>query len=306
MNRLEEIVDSVARRNCTVLINGESGSGKELMARKVHSLSARSNRPFIPVDCTTLRDTLLESQLFGHVKGAFTGADKATMGFIRAAEGGTLFLDEIGELSPQVQAKLLRVIQERCVVPLGGTEPIPVDIRILAATHRDLKKMVRDGEFREDLFYRLNVVTLVVPPLRERREEIRQLTDHFLGEMSRMYQEPTKFFNDEAIEALESYDWPGNVRELANAVEHAYVLSDHDELTVRDLPEVVRSSASQIKMPTSDEIPTLASAERNLLMRALRATKGNQALAARMLNIERHRFYRMVRRHNLDVLMTKA
>ncbi len=302
MSRLRTLVETIAKRNCTVLVQGESGTGKELVARQVHALSPRRHRPFVPVDCTTLRDTLLESQLFGHVKGAFTGADKATLGFIRAADGGTLFLDEIGELSPQVQAKLLRVIQERVVIPLGSTEAVPVNVRIVAATHRDLKKMVQDGEFREDLFYRLNVVCIEVPPLRERVEDIGRLAEHFLAELSRLYQEPAKKFAPDAVDAMTSYDWPGNVRELANAVEHSYILSATEVIACNDLPEIVRTAASEAKLPSDASVPTLQSAERNLLMRALRASKGNQAVAARMLNIERHRFYRMVARHGLATL----
>ena len=207
--RLRSLIGGVAQRACTVIIHGESGTGKELVAREIHAASARSDGPFVPVDCTTLRDTLFESQLFGHVKGAFTGAERATLGFFRAADGGTLFLDEIGEMALPVQAKLLRCVQDRAVVPLGGVDPIPVNIRIVAATHRNLKAMVRRGEFREDLYFRLNVVRINVPPLRERREDIAALAEHFLEYFARIYEEPSRALSPEAIRALELHDWAG-------------------------------------------------------------------------------------------------
>ena len=303
MQQLHSMVEVVGYRQCTVLILGESGSGKELVARQIHVASPRATKPFVAVDCTTLRDTLLESELFGHQKGSFTGADRSTMGFVRAADGGTLLLDEVGELAPQVQAKLLRTIQEREVIPLGSTSPVSVDVRILAATHQDLRKMVRNGEFREDLYYRLNVVTVSVPALRERRNDIPALAEHFLAELSELYQEPAKSFSDDALEALRSYDWPGNVRELTNAIEHAYVLCDQPVLAAKDLPEIISTAASQANIDEDADFPTLASSERALIMRALRVSKGNQALAARILNIERHRFYRMVRRHGLQTMI---
>ena len=301
MQRLGSVVQTIAIRDCTVMIHGESGSGKELVARQIHVQSRRKNKPFVAVDCTTLRDTLLESQLFGHVKGAFTGADKSTTGFIRAADGGTLFLDEIGDMAPAVQAKLLRVIQERVVVPVGSTEPIPVNVRVLAATHRDVRKMVRSGDFRQDLFYRLNVVRVDVPALRERRQDIPALANHFLQQLSELYQEPSRSFTKEALDLLESHDWPGNVRELTNAIEHAYVLGEGEQLGVADLPEELRASALQVNMLGGEEFPTLAMAERALLVRALHETKGNQSHAARILDVERHRFYRMLSRYELDV-----
>ena len=303
MQQLHSMIDVIGHRHCTVMILGESGSGKELVARQIHVSSPRATNPFVAVDCTTLRDTLLESELFGHQKGSFTGADRSTLGFVRAADGGTLFLDEVGELAPQVQAKLLRMIQEREVTPVGSTTPVSVDVRILAATHRDLRQMMLKGEFREDLYYRLNVVTVAVPPLRERRNDIPALAEHFLTELSELYQEPAKSFTEDALEALRSYDWPGNVRELANAIEHAYVLCEQLELTARDLPQTISTAASQSPVDDGTEFPTLANNERALLMRALRVSKGNQALAARMLNVERHRFYRMLRRHGLQTMV---
>src|SRR5262245_47953504 len=192
MQRLRRLIEALGGRDCTVLIQGESGTGKELAAREIHQRSARRAGPFVPVDCTTLRDTLFESQLFGHVRGAFTGADKPTLGFFRSADLGTLFLDEIGELPLHIQAKLLRCIQEGEVVPLGAVTPIKVNVRIIAATHRELAAMVREGTFRADLYYRLNVASLNVPPLRMRKEDIALLTRHTLDDLARIYQEPGK------------------------------------------------------------------------------------------------------------------
>src|SRR5947207_10150656 len=221
MLRLRRLIDALAARDCTALIHGESGTGKELTAREIHDRSARCDGPFVPVDCTTLRDTLFESQLFGHVRGAFTGADRPTLGFFRSADRGTLFLDEIGELPLHIQAKLLRCIQEGEVVPLGAVTPIKVNVRIVAATHRDLATMMRDGTFRADLFYRLHVACLSVPPLRQRKEDIALLARHTLADLARIYQEPEKTLSLTAMNLMHEYDWPGNVRELTNALEHA-------------------------------------------------------------------------------------
>jgi len=244
MRRLASQIDALGRRHCTVLLQGESGTGKELAARSIHAHSTRAGAPFVPVDCTTLRDTLFESQLFGHTRGAFTGADRTTLGFFRAAEGGTLFLDEIGELQPQSQAKLLRCIQEGVVVPMGATAGVHVNVRVIAATHRDLAAMVRQGEFREDLYYRLNVACLRLPPLRERREDIPLLVKHALAELACDYQEPQRRLSPAAMQVLSAHAWPGNVRELMNAVEHALVFSTSEtELDVIDLPQEVRDAA---------------------------------------------------------------
>ena len=215
-------IHALAEHDCTVLIQGESGTGKELAAREIHAQSSRRGAPFVPVDCTTLRDTLLESQLFGHVRGAFTGADRSTLGFFRAADGGMLFLDEIGELDPVNQAKLLRCIQEHAVVPLGQVLSVRVNVRVIAATHRDLREMVAAGKFRQDLFYRLHVAHLRVPPLRERRDDIPHIARHTLDELSSLYRRDNAVdISSESMELLCAHDWPGNVRELQNAIEHA-------------------------------------------------------------------------------------
>lgn len=299
MLRVRELCRVASDHSCTVLINGESGTGKEMVARAIHGAGARAKAPFIAVDCTSLRDTLLESQLFGHVKGAFTGADHATIGFVRAAHSGTLFLDEIGELDLRVQARLLRCLQERAVVPLGGIDPIPVDIRLLAATHRDLMAMVRAGTFREDLYYRLDVLRLVIPPLRERGDDSVALAAHFLDRLCQEHSRAARTFSAEAAAAVREHRWPGNVRELANAVEHAFVVSREAVIGVESLPEHIRPL---LKSGGGDGLVPLAVAERRLIERALQATGGNQARAAAILEIDRRRLYRKIRAYRLEAL----
>ncbi|HYD01441.1 MAG TPA: sigma-54 dependent transcriptional regulator [Phycisphaerales bacterium] len=310
MQRLKGMIAAVAPRDCTVLIHGESGAGKELTARTIHGQSRRASGPFVAVDCTGLRDTLLESQLFGHVKGAFTGADGPSLGFIRAADGGTLFLDEIGELELKTQAKLLRCIQERSVVPLGSVKPIHVDVRVVCATHRNLREMASRGEFREDLLFRLDVVQVRLPSLRERSEDITALAQHFLRQLAELYGEGERVLSHEAAAALQRYQWPGNVRELANALEHAAVFCQGGVIQLSDLPERVRE-AGAVPTPTASPITvsddaasvvTLESMERDLISRALRLTDGNQNRAAGLLAVERRRLYRKVAKYNLKHL----
>ena len=301
MLRLRRMIDALGARDCTALIQGESGSGKELTAREIHARSARHAGPFVPVDCTTLRDTLFESQLFGHVRGAFTGADKPTLGFFRSADGGTLFLDEIGELPLHIQAKLLRCIQEGEVVPLGAVTAIKVNLRIIAATHRDLSTMVREGAFRADLFYRLHVACLSVPPLRQRKDDIALLARHTLRDLARIYQEPEKTLSLTAMNLMHEYDWPGNVRELTNALEHALVFAAGPQITCEDLPATIRG-AQPVEIFTDESIQTLDAAQRGLVARALRAADGNQSRAAQMLAIERHRLHRIIQRYKLEHL----
>lgn len=340
MKKLRARIASLGARDCTAMVHGETGSGKELVARQLHACSPRLKQPFIAVDCTTLRDTLFESQLFGHTKGAFTGADKPTLGFFRAADGGTIFLDEIGELDLPVQAKLLRVIQERCVTPLGSIKPIPINVRIIAATHRDLKELVKNGTFREDLFFRLNVVKLNVPPLRERPGDVVRLGEHFLAELAAMYDEPVKEIGPDVAAAMKAYRWPGNVRELANAMEHAVALAPGKVLTLDDMPDTLqdiegdysddgdddddyRGSASGnggnvddvdvsngdaysgVGMADGEPVMSLDEAEKTIVAKALKLSDGNQSQAARMLQIERRRLYRMVDRFGLDHLIKK-
>jgi transcriptional regulator with PAS, ATPase and Fis domain len=264
----------------------------------------------VPVDSTSLRDTLFESQLFGHTRGAFTGADRATLGFFRAADSGTIFLDEIGELPLQSQAKLLRCIQERQVVPMGATTGIPVDVRIIAATHRDLPTMVKRGEFREDLYYRLNVASLTLPRLRDRKEDIPLLVQHALDELGRLYNEPARVVTAAAMNALSSHDWPGNVRELMNAIEHALVFSSADTLLdLENLPDsvVVRENDRAAEAPTQSlGLMTLEAAERQAITAALRACGGNQTRAAQTLAIERHRLRRRIVQYNLTDLLRNS
>lgn len=298
---LRRLIDAVSGRMCTVLICGESGTGKELVARQIHASGLRADRPFVPVDCTTLSDTLIESQLFGHEKGAFTGADRASLGFFRAADGGTLFLDEVGELPTAMQSKLLRCLEEQAVVPLGGVEAVPIDVRVLAATHRDLKAMVARGEFREDLYFRLNVVRIEVPPLRTRKSDLVCLAEHFLKRQAELYDERLKTLSSDAISALMAYDWPGNVRELANAIEHAYVLSGDDTIAARDLPTFVQAASVSDLTSGDGPVVPLAVAERALITRALQAANGNRSRAATMLQIDRRRLYRKIRSYGLHI-----
>ena len=307
---LRDAIDLIAPRSATVLLNGETGVGKEVAAREIHAQSPRYKGPFIPVDCTAFSSQLIESQLFGHVKGAFTGAVAAALGFIRCAHGGTLFLDEIGELPLSVQAKLLRCLQERTVVPVGGTEPIPIDVRVIAATHRDLIEMVGDGSFRQDLYFRLNVVRLTILPLRQRREEIVPLAELFLDEIAAIYEEPAKVLAPEVAHTLTHYDWPGNVRELRNSIERAFLFCSDRTVTPVHLPSEIRDArpAQSIVSSLSPDIdsaaaiPRLADAERLLIARVLKLTGGNQSDAARLLDVERHRLRRKIILHGLQHL----
>lgn len=298
MESLRSQIELVAARNCTVLIHGESGAGKELVARAIHACSRRAAKPIVPIDCTGLHDTLFDSQLFGHMRGAFTGAQHSTEGFFRAAEGGSVFLDEVGELDPMAQGKLLRCLQERAVVPLGGIWPIPVDVRVMAATHRDLRQMVGAGQFRLDLFYRLGVVVLEVPPLRQRPEDIAMLARRFLEELANDYQEPVKALTPAALERLRQYHWPGNVRELANTIEHAFVFCRRQVIDAQELP--IGDDPAPAHPPVALPVISLAQSERELILRALLHTCGNRREAARLLEIERHRLYRKMARYGLD------
>ena len=304
MQSLRARVRAVAHRRCTVLIQGETGTGKELVARHIHAGSRRRGGPFVPVDCSTLPQTLFESQMFGHVKGAFTGAQQSTLGFIRSAEGGTLFLDEIGELPLAAQAKLLRCLQERVVTPVGASKPVNVDVRLIAATHRDLGEMVKRGDFRQDLYYRIDVVKIPTPPLRERIEDIPDLINHFIGELAELYDEQVKRTGPGVVGAMTRYGWPGNVRELSNAVEHAYILSKQDEIVLPDLPNAV-TKASRDKPKAGSEpdiqgLATLAQVEAELIVKALRVSRGNQSKAAELIGIERHRLRRKIVRYGLE------
>ncbi len=300
MRRLLATVRSAAQTQSTVLIQGESGTGKELLARSLHALGRAPERPFVPVDCASLSPTLCESQLFGHVKGAFTGADKDSLGLFRTADKGTLFLDEIGELSPPLQSKLLRAMQQREVVPIGSSTPEPVDVRFVAATNRNLEKALKSGALRQDLFYRISVVPLYIPPLRERREDIPLLCGYFLGRAAHETNRKDKVLTPETEACLARYDWPGNVRELRNLVEWMYATLPEATVGLRQLPPKLRASAQAAQEPSAERIPTLDEAERDLIGRALVVTEGNRSRAAKILGVERARFYRKLKKHHLD------
>jgi DNA-binding NtrC family response regulator len=297
MTELFEISAQVAQRDSTVLLIGESGTGKELLAKAIHLNSPRKARPFVVVNCGAIPETLIESELFGHKKGSFTGAIADRMGKFEAANHGSVFLDEISELKPALQVRLLRILQEREVDKLGETHPIRVDVRIIAATNRNLVTMVEDGSFREDLFYRLSVVIIHLPPLRDRREDIPLLTQHFLRRFSEQYGIAPRRLDAQAMDLLISYNWPGNVRELENVIESAVVMSKSEDLTAENLPDNIRHQESRIARIYLD-IPedgiSLEEVEKELLLKALEKAEWNQSKAARYLNISRKTLiYRM-------------
>jgi transcriptional regulator with PAS, ATPase and Fis domain len=297
MQRIFKIIHQLADNEATVLIQGESGTGKELLAQSIHYNSPRRLMKFVPVDCGSLPETLIESELFGHVKGAYTGAYRDVKGLFREAEGGTIFLDEIGELPHHVQSKLLRVLQEREVRPLGAAQAVPVNARVIAATHRNLKDAATNGVFREDLFYRLNVVYLQIPPLRERREDIPLLVEHFLEEYAQRTKKSYTFL-PEAVQALMSYPWPGNVRELQNLIEHALAFAAHPEIKASDLPALGEGEARPAAIP---DVPLCFDAyEKLAIQRALEAAKGNVDEAARLLDVGLSTFYRKMKKHEIS------
>ena len=295
MRELLKLVEKVARVDSTVLIIGESGVGKELIARAIHYQSRRGAYPFVAINCGALAEGLLESELFGYKKGAFTGADADREGLFCVASGGTVFLDEISNTSPNMQVKLLRVLQEKELVPVGGREPVRVDVRVIAATNVDLEELVRAGKFREDLYYRLNVIPIRVPPLRERREDIPVLVDHFLRLCADRMGLSHKCFSKDAMRILTEYDWPGNVRELENVVERAVVLCEGDEITPDYLPHKLLD-----KEATFSGRRTLEEGERGIILRALRETGYNINRAAKILGIHRTTLYRKMKRYGLS------
>jgi DNA-binding NtrC family response regulator len=302
MQAIYRLIDAVSQNKSTVLLTGESGTGKELVARTIHQRGVLHEAPFVAINCAGLSETLLDSQLFGHRRGAFTGAVADHDGVFRAATGGTLLLDEVAEVPIGLQAKFLRAIQEREVTPLGSSRPVPVDVRLIAATNRDLEAEVRDGTFRADLFYRLNVVHIDLPSLRARREDIPRLVDHFLARYSEQYEVSAKRFAPDALDALVAFDWPGNIRQLQNAIERAFALSAADVVTLDDLPPAIRGGAAPTVMSpvsASASIPRLADAERMLIEAALRKAAGNKNEAARLLGIDRQRLYRKIEKYRL-------
>jgi DNA-binding NtrC family response regulator len=332
--RMTALARKVAASPSAVLIRGESGTGKELLAEAIHAASPRAPRPFVKVHCAALSQNLLESELFGHVKGAFTGADRDRVGRFEQASSGTLFLDEIGDINLEVQTKLLRVLQEMSFERVGSSQPITVDVRILAATHQDLEAMIRAGRFREDLYYRINVFSLQTPPLRERKEDIFELAVHFLGRHAQRIGKAVTHIDDEAVEALVAYDWPGNIRELENAIERAVVLADGPAITRGDLPRDirqppqnpprrrVRSAATAAAVGTRARAGAASAStwngaadvdpagderwdaeflgfERQRLVDALSDARGNKSEAARLLGMPRSTFCSKLKKHGL-------
>jgi len=290
-----DLVRRVARNHSTVLIQGESGTGKELVARLIHQSGPRADKPFIPVNCGSVAKTLLESELFGHVKGAFTGAVSNTLGFFRAAEGGTIFLDEITEIAPDLQVKLLRVLQEREVTPVGSSDRIPVDVRVIAATNRDVHQAVSTGILREDLFYRLNVVAIKLPALKGHSGDIPELVNHFLRVYADEYRMSLKTVHPNALFVFSRYPWPGNVRELENVIERCYALDVGPEILPDHLPEQMLLSQETVEATPHGPVPTLEEVERRAIVHALAAAHGKRTLAADYLGIHRNRLARRIR-----------
>lgn len=295
------LVETVAPTDSTVLIQGESGTGKEVIARYIHELSTRTEGPFLSINCGALPESLLESELFGHVKGSFTGAVRDKVGLFGASSKGTFFLDEIGETTPSTQVKLLRALQHREVIPVGATEAIPVDTRVVAATNRDLDEEIRAGGFRSDLYYRLNVISLHLPPLRQRRDDIPVLAEYFLARIAAQRGENPKVITPDAVTALAEYAWPGNVRELENALERSVILTPGGEITLASLPErVTERRAEPLVSNRTPPNPTLEAVERAYIMWVLQSEGGNKSRAAEVLGIDPSTLYRKLSRYGVE------
>ena len=317
MRRVLKTIQRLGPYKASVLIHGESGTGKELVARALHTLGPVPKGPFVTFNCSNLVESLAESQLFGHIRGAFTDAREDSLGYFRSANGGTLFLDEIGELPLRLQPKLLRAVETHEVQPVGSAHSYKVDIRLIAATNRDLRAMVKAGEFRDDLYYRLNATAILVPPLRERRDAIEALAVHFTEHYNRLFGKQIRYLSRRAIAALQAYDWPGNVREFAHAIQSAVMLTDGDRVTADDLPEHIchlrqvndeggepeaefdaeEAPAAQPARFALDEVINKAS--KTALLRALREAGGNCHRAAQLLGVSRYTVYRMIARYGL-------
>ncbi len=301
MREVYEQVAQVARTDTTVLIRGESGTGKELIAQAIHYNSLRSDRPFIKVNCAAIPENLIESEFFGYEKGAFTGAATRKKGRFELANGGTIFLDEIGDLSPMTQVKLLRVLQEQEFERVGGTETIKVDVRIIAATNANLEKLMTEGKFREDLYYRLNVFSIFLPPLRERKADILLLADHFMLKYSRKHGKLVKRISTPAIDMLMRYHWPGNVRELENCIERAVLLCEDQVIHSYHLPPTLQTAESSGTIPHLSLTRAIESYEKELIQDALKTTRGNQAKAARLLDITERMIGYKIKKYDIDV-----
>ena len=296
MQRVIEVIKVVAKSNATILITGDSGTGKELVARAIHSQSHRRNKPFVAVSCAALPESLLESEVFGHEKGSFTGAYNQKKGKFEFANGGTIFLDEVGEMSANIQVHLLRVLEEKEFTRVGGNEPIRVDLRVISATNKDLRKAIEKQEFREDLYYRLNVVNIELPPLRERKEDIPLLAEHFLNKFAADNRKEVTGFSPDAMEFLLDYDWSGNVRELENAIERAVILTKDSLITVADLPQ---ENPSLVRLASTGK--NLKEVEKSHLLNVLYETGGNYSEAARILGISRMTLYNKAREYGFNV-----
>jgi len=300
MNQAVDLAKRAAASKATVLFLGESGTGKEIFARAIHNWSERKGEPFVTVNCVGLSKDLLESELFGHEQGAFTGAHQLKRGKMELAQGGTVFLDEVGDISEELQTKLLRFLQEREFERVGGTRLISVDVRIVAATNRDLDTSVQEGRFREDLYHRLNVVSITLPPLRERREDIPNLCQYFLRRFSRETRKNVSEITEEAMERLLSYGWPGNVRELANVIERAVVLGLSSKITLEDLPTRILARELRVTPDSSLYREGMSAARRELILRALSQARGNRALAAKALGLDAKYFLRLIKSLQID------
>ena len=294
MQKIFKLIPEVAQSDSSVLVTGETGTGKELVAKAIHAKSLRSKGPFIAINCGSLPDTLLESELFGHQKGAFTGADHTRKGFLEVVSGGTLFLDEIGEISPKMQVDLLRVLEEKKIIRIGERDPIDVDFRLISSTRRDLTKGVSEGNFREDLFYRINVITIQLPPLKKRKEDIPLLVKHFLNKYSHETTKEVDHVTSEALAFLKSYAWPGNVRELENAIERAVVLSKARTLGIDDFSFICTSPAKP------KEKQTLKEMEKAYIQQVLEDQNWNVTRSAEVLGLNRVSLHKMIKRYNLE------
>ena len=299
MFQVYKTIAKVADTKSTVLLCGERGTGKELIARSLHYNSQRNNRPFIPVDCASLVETLIESELFGHVRGAFTGASSAKKGLLEEADGGTLFLDEVGNLSLSMQSKLLRFLQEHEIKRVGGTESIKVDVRVIAAANQPLEPLVRNGKFREDLFDRLNVVIITLPPLRERKEDIQLLANHFLQKFAEENHKSISHISPEALEILLRYSWPGNVRELEHTIERAVIFSIHPMILTEDLPIKMSEEVKGLEIPMPEKPLSLKELEKRYVLKVLQETGGNKKKASEILGIDRATLYRILEKERL-------
>src|SRR5688572_13141069 len=303
MEKMLDLLERAARSGASVVITGESGTGKELAARAIHKRSPRASGPFVAVDCASVPEQLLESELFGHRAGSFTDARSDHEGLFVRANGGTLFLDEIGEMPPSLQPKLLRALQERRVRPVGSTDEVPFDVRLVAATNRDLESDVDAGRFRRDLFFRINVIHIELPPLRTRGNDVLLLAQHLLEKSADRAQKDVQGFSPQAAEKLLAYDWPGNVRELQNCVERAIALTTYQEITVDDLPEKIRNyRRAQVLLAADDpaDLVPMVEMERRYIMRVLEAVKGNRTLAAKLLGFDRKTLYRKLKQYNVE------